>query len=127
MYFSPKSSSSSICLLRDWARSHLYSLPGLTIATPQINYGLFLTAFLLQILCFTKNRSNPTGTDFAAKITKLQNLGKQCERSLCLLKIEISTNSPTNLTPNKIRTPKRFQTQNSKTNAMRPELPKSEI
>ena len=56
-----------------------------------------MTTFLLQILCFTQNRSNPTGTDFAAKITKFQDLGKQRERSLCSLEIEIPTNFPTNL------------------------------
>ena len=83
--------------------------------------------FYFKYSALLKNKSNLTGTDFAAKITKFQDLGKQCERSLCLLKIEISTNFPTNLTPNKIRTTKRFQTQNSKTNTMCPELPKFEI
>ena len=62
----------------------------------------FLTAFLLQILCFTlKNRSSPTGNDFA-KTTKFQDLGKQRKCSPCLLKIEISTNYPANLKSHQI-------------------------
>ena len=68
--------------------------------------------FYFKYSALLKNRSNPTGTDFAAKITKFQDLGKQRERSLCSLKIEIPTNYPTNSIPSKIRTPKRFQTQN---------------
>ena len=48
------------------------------------------------------------------KTTKFRNLGKQRERSPCSLKIEISTNYPTNLIPSKIPTQTLFQTQNPK-------------
>ena len=48
------------------------------------------------------------------KTTKIRNLGKQRERSLCSLKIKISANYPTNLIPSKIPTQNAFQTQNSK-------------
>ena len=43
------------------------------------------------------------------KTTKIQNLGKQRERSLCSLKIKISTNLPTNCIPSKILTQNVFQ------------------
>ena len=44
----------------------------------------------------------------ASKTTKIQDLGKQRERSLCSLKIETPTNFPTNCNFEQIRTPKRF-------------------
>ena len=81
MYLSPKSSSSSICLLRDWARSHLYSLPGLTICNPSNKLWSFLDRlYTSNTPLYSKNRTSTTDTDFA-KITKFQNLGKQRERS----------------------------------------------
>ena len=43
------------------------------------------------------------------KTTKIQNLGKQREQSLCSLKIKISTNFPTNHIPSKILTQNVFQ------------------
>ena len=43
------------------------------------------------------------------KTAKIQNLGKQRERSLCSLKIKISTNFPTNRIPSKILTQNVFQ------------------
>ena len=92
MYLSPKSSSSSICLLRDWARSHLYSLPGLTICNPSNKLWSFLDRlYTLNTLLYAKTGPARQDTDFA-KITKFQDLGKQRERSLCLLKIKILTN-----------------------------------
>ena len=69
--------------------------------------------FYFKYSTLLENRSSPTGTDFA-KTTKIQDLGKQRERSLCLLKIKISTNFPTNFIPSKIPTQNAFQTQNSK-------------
>ena len=49
-----------------------------------------------------------------SETTKIQDLGKQRERSLCSLKIKISTNLPTNRIPSKILTQNVFQTQNLK-------------
>ena len=64
MYLSPKSSSSSICLLRDWARSHLYSLPGLTICNPSNKLWSFLDRlFTSNTLLYSKTgpaRQMPT-------------------------------------------------------------------
>ena len=101
MYLSPKSSSSSICLLRDWARSHLYSLPGLTIATPQINCGLFLTVFILKILCFTKNRTSTTRYRLCKnhQISELQ----QSTRMIALF-AEISNSAITNKSTSPLKT-----------------------
>ena len=58
-----------------------------------------MTAFLLQILCFTqKKKIGPVRqVSILQKNTKFQDLGKQRERSPCSLKIEISSNYPANL------------------------------
>ena len=113
MYFSPKSSSSSICLLKDWARSHLYSLPGLTICNPSNKTMVFLDRL------YTSNTLLYSKIGPARQVLTLQNhqisdLGKQRERSPCSLKIKISTSCPANLIPSKFPTQTLFQTQNPK-------------
>ena len=112
MYLSPKSSSSSICLLRDWARSHLYSLPGLTICNPSNKLWSFLDRlYTLNTLLYSKTGPARQDTDFA-KITKFQDLGKQCERSLCSLKIQNFNKITNQLNPQQNFNKNAFQTQN---------------
>ena len=53
----------------------------------------------------------PKDVHNVSRTTKIRDLGKQHERSPCSLKIEISTNYPTNLIPSKIPTQNAFQTQ----------------
>ena len=98
MYLSPKSSSSSICLLRDWARSHLYSLPGLTICNPSNKLWSFLDRLYTSNTPLYSKTGPARQIPTLQKTTKFQDLGKQRERSLCSLKIKILTNYPTYLT-----------------------------
>ena len=56
MYFLPWSSSSFPISSETGRGLTLFSLPGLTIATPQIKLWLLLAFFLLEIFCFTSTK-----------------------------------------------------------------------
>ena len=64
MYFFPQSSSSFPISSETGRGLTFFSLPGLTITTPQIKLWLLLAFFLLEIFCFTstKHRSKATST-----------------------------------------------------------------
>ena len=64
MYFFPWSSSSFPISSETGRGLTFFSLPGLTIATPQIKLWLLLAFFLLEIFCFTstKDRSEASTT-----------------------------------------------------------------
>ena len=113
MYLSPKSSSSSICLLRDWARSHLYSLPGLTICNPSNKLWSFLDRLCTSNTLLYSKQDQPDRCRLC-KNHQLQDFGKQREQSLRSLKFQLQHSLTNQPNPQQNFNNHAFQTQNSK-------------